>query len=86
MLLAGCQGASGTVHVQILPSEYRVGDVRSALATPVVDETVRLKPKKVHISMCRSTPYAKVIQFDVELQARHKSKLTMGFYESCPES
>lgn len=84
-LLAGC-GAADLVHVQILPSQYRVGDVKSNLATPVVDEVVRLKPKKVHISSCLSTPPAKVLQFNVELDARLKTTITGGFFESCPES
>lgn len=86
LMLAGCGGASGTSNVQILPSGYSIGAVKSALATPVVDEVVRLKPKNVHISMSRSTPHAKVIQFNVELQARHDAKITSGFYENCPES
>lgn len=83
MLLAGC-GAK-TVNVHILPSQYRVGEVKSALATPVVDEVVRLKPQKVHISTCLTTPPAKVIQFNVELEARLNAKVTGGFFENCPE-
>ena len=85
LLLAGC-GAADPVNVQILPSQYRVGDVKSNLATPVVDEVVRLKPKKVHISSCLSTPPAKVLQFNVELDARLKTTITDGFLKSCPES
>lgn len=86
VLLAGCGGASDTLHVQILPSSYSVGAVRSTLATPVVDEVVRLQPKKVHVSSCHSTPPAKIIQFDRELQARSRATVTGGFYETCPES
>ena len=82
VLLAGC---SKTVNVDVLPSEYRVGDVQSALATPAVDEVVRLKPSRVHISTCLTTPPAKLIQFEVELQARHKTKITGGFFKTCPE-
>lgn len=83
-LLAGC--GDDTVHVLILPSQYQVGGVASQLATPAVDEVVRLKPKNVHISTCYSTPPAKVIQFDVELQARLDAKVTGGLFENCPES
>lgn len=86
VLLAGCAGASDTLHVQILPSSYSVGAVRSTLATPVVDEVVRLQPKKVHVSVCRSTPTAKHLQFITELQARSTATVTGGFYENCPES
>ncbi|CAN7560882.1 hypothetical protein LJR117_005349 [Acidovorax sp. LjRoot117] len=85
-LLAGCSTTTETVHVQILPTEYRAGDVASALVTPVVDEVVRLRPDKVHLSMCRSTPNAKVLQFNTELQARSGAKVTAGFYDACPES
>lgn len=85
LALAGCGGLSDSANGQILPSQYSVGEVKSTLATPVVDEVVRLKPKKVHISMCRSTPNAKVIQFNAELQPRLDAKITGGFYENCPE-
>lgn len=86
LVLAGCADISGTLQVQILPSEYSAGAVRSALATPVVDEVVSIKPKKVHISVCRSTPNAKVMQFNRELQARLDAKITSGFYENCPQA
>ncbi|MBB6558829.1 hypothetical protein HNP48_001493 [Acidovorax soli] len=86
LLLAGCGGTSDILQVQILPSEYIAGAVKSPLATPVVDEVVRLNPRNVHISMCRSTPNAKVMQFNLELQARHDAKITGGFYENCPET
>ncbi|HVR52854.1 MAG: hypothetical protein WBH52_18045 [Pseudomonas aeruginosa] len=86
LLLAACGSTADTLHVQILPSGYSVGAVRSTLATPVVDEVVRLQPKKVHVSMCRSTPTAKLLQFNTELQARSRAQLTSGFYENCPES
>ncbi len=85
LLLAGCVDASEPLNVHILPSEYRVGTVRSALATPVVDEVVRLKPQKVHLSTCLATPPAKVLQFNVELGARLDTQVTGGFFETCPE-
>ncbi len=81
--LAGC--GQHTVHVVVLPTQYQVGDVKSELATPAVDEVVRLKPKRVHISTCYSTPPAKVLQFNVELDARHTAKVTGGVFENCPE-
>ena len=84
LLLAACSGSSKPLDVRILPSEYQVGEVKSALATPVVDEVVRLKPKKVHISSCRTTPPAKVIQFNTELLARHNTDVTGALLESCP--
>ncbi|MEG1454669.1 MAG: hypothetical protein RSC66_03745 [Comamonas sp.] len=85
MLLTGCNGFHNTANVYIFPSEYRTGDVRSTLATPVVDEVVRINPKNVHISMCHETPPAKIIQFEVELQARIKKNITGGFFDKCPE-
>lgn len=86
VFLAACGGSSETVAVTILPSQYRVDDIKSDLATPVVDEVVRRKPKKVHLTLCTSTPPAKIVQFNVELQARLSPKITSGFLDSCPES
>ncbi|MET1116787.1 MAG: hypothetical protein ABWY08_17790 [Comamonas sp.] len=85
LVLAGCMGSSKTANVHILPTVYRINNVSSPLATPAVDEVVRLKPDKVHISACRTTPNAKIIQFNVELQARLKTEITGGFFENCPE-
>ena len=85
LLLCGCGNFLAPLEVHILPSEYRAGEVRSPLATPVVDEVVRRNPKKVHISTCLTTPPAKVIQFEVELQARLKTEITGGFFKTCPE-
>ena len=84
-LLIGC-GEPPPVQVLILPSEYRTGEVTSQLATPVVNEVVRLNPKRVHISSCSATPAAKILQFNVELDARLKTKVTGGLFESCPEA
>ncbi|MBV7541969.1 hypothetical protein [Acidovorax sp. sic0104] len=83
-LLAGCANEAGTVNVRILPTEYTVGSVKSGLATPVVDEVVRLQPQRVHVSACHETPPAKVLQFNTELQARSGAKITGGLYEKCP--
>ena len=85
LLLSGCGNFLPPLEVHILPSEYRVGEVRSPLATPVVDEVVRRKPKKVHITTCLTTPPAKVLQFEVELDARLKTEITGGFFKACPE-
>lgn len=88
-LLAGCSttpSAPDVVNVHILPAEYRAGDVSSDLATPVVDAVVRLGPKRVHVSMCRSTPPGKVIQFQTELRARLDAPTTAGYYKVCPQA
>lgn len=87
--LSGCsttQGVPDVVNVHILPTEYRAGAVSSDLATPVVDAVVHLRPKSVHVSMCRSTPAVKVIQFQTELRARHDVQTTAGYYKVCPET
>jgi hypothetical protein len=89
LFLAGCsttQGVPDVVNVHISPTEYRAGAVRSDLATPVVDAVVHLRPKSVHVSMCRSTPAAKVIQFQTELRARHDVQTTAGYYKVCPQN
>jgi hypothetical protein len=82
--LAACSKEPLSVH--ILPNEYRVGDVKSALATPVVDEAVRLEPRAVHLLVCLGTPPAKAVQLQTELAARFKGPMTLSFLEAgqCP--
>jgi len=83
LVLFGC--SDSTVEVRITPDSYQVGSVKSALATPAVDEVVRMNPQRVLMVMCRSTPPAKVIQFQIELTARNKATL-QGTHsdEGCP--
>ena len=77
--------AADMVKVSITPHGYQTGDVRSALATPVVDEVVRLKPSLVLMNICKRTPASKVVQFEVELRPRHKSPLKGKLTEeACP--
>ena len=78
-LVAGCSGGAGRVEVEIRPSGYVVGAKTSELATPAVDEVVRLHPREVHIHTCTSTPPGKVTQFNIELDARLKTKKTLSF-------
>lgn len=78
-LVAGCTGGTDRVEVSIVPSGYIVGSVTSELATPAVDEVVRLKPREVHIHTCAATPPGRVTQFNVELDARHTAKKTLSF-------
>ncbi|WP_428001233.1 hypothetical protein [Acidovorax sp.] len=73
--LAGCSAMTRPLEVHIRPDAYQVGSVKSALATPAVDEVVRVNPRRVLMVTCRSTPPAKIIQFEVELRARHKAEL-----------
>ncbi|MDH0867108.1 hypothetical protein [Mitsuaria sp. GD03876] len=77
-LAAGCTGGADRVEVTILPDKYVVGAVTSELATPAVDEVVRLKPREVHIHACTSTPSSRIIQFNVELNARLEAKRTLS--------
>jgi hypothetical protein len=86
LLLAGCGDLSKPLDVRIMPSGYQVGDVKSSIATPVVDEVVRLKPKKVLMIFCRTTPQAKTMQFADELRARLQTDLKGVLLENCPES
>ena len=72
--------------VVITPDGYAVGDVKSVLATPAVDEVVRIIPTRVLMLVCTTTPPAKIIQFKIELTARHKVPLQMARSEKvCPE-
>lgn len=85
MALAGCMDRSKPVEVRILPDSYQVGEVKSTLATPAVDEVVRIKPSKVLVMACLTTPPAKVIQFDTELKARLQTELQLTTVEQgCP--
>ena len=83
-MLAACSEEPLPVH--IFPNEYRVGDVKSDLATPVVDEAVRLEPRAVHLLVCLGTPPAKAVQLQTELAARFKGPMTLSFLEAgqCP--
>ena len=72
--------------VVITPDGYAVGDVKSVLATPAVDEVVRISPNRVLMLVCTTTPPAKIIQFEIELTARHKVPRQMARSEKvCPE-
>jgi hypothetical protein len=87
LALAGCF-ASEPVEVHITPTAYRLGKVESELATPVVDEVIRIKPGQVLIVACRVTKPPRIMQFERELRARHQEvKLTMTLVdEGCPSA
>jgi hypothetical protein len=85
--LLWCCGCTGKdVVVQAYPDMYEVGKVRSELATPVVDEAIRLKPKTVLIEACNATPPSRVHQFRDELVARSRAKIFLTFMSAdrCP--
>ena len=85
LAFAGCSASTQSVEVRITPDAYQVGNVKSALATPAVDEVVRINPKKVLMVMCRTTPPEKIIQFETELSARHQAKLQGTLtHQGCP--
>ncbi|OJZ09603.1 MAG: hypothetical protein BGP22_06830 [Variovorax sp. 67-131] len=85
--LVGCFAAAEPTKVHIFPNLYQLGDIKSELATHVVDEVVRLKPSGVLIMACRATRPEKIIQFERELQARHEVKLTLTLMdEGCPSA
>ncbi len=84
--LAACF-ASESVEVYVTSNAYQVGEVKSAIATPVVDEVVRIKTRKVLIVACRATHPQKIIQFERELQARQQVELTLTLVdEGCPSA
>lgn len=76
LFIGGC--SQKPVEVLISPTEYRVNEVASPLATPVVDELVRMKPKHVVFIKCPDTPNAKVLQIDRELVARIALKIQLS--------
>lgn len=75
MAITGCSESNKSVEVHITAESYRTGDVQSKLATPVVDEVVRINPKHVLMLFCSSTPPAKVSQFLDEVRARTKAEV-----------
>ena len=86
MALTGCSGSNQSVEVHITADSYRTGNVQSKLATPVVDEVVRINPKHVLMMFCRSTPPAKVSQFLDEVRARVKTEVQGTLTEqNCPD-
>ena len=72
--------------VRIFPDRYEIGSVSSELATPAVDEAVRLEPGAVHMYVCLNTAPQKTIQFQSELDARYEGEVRLGFMEKdqCP--
>ena len=77
ILLAGCASQPKEASVSISPNVYRFNEIKSSLATPIVDALVELHPSKILIIKCPGTPNAKIIQFERELRARHMSELQM---------
>jgi len=83
VVLTAC--ISSEAEVRILPASYSTGTTVSELATPVVDEVVRLKPASVLILTCTTTPPERLAQFDRELNARITTKVRLSFLsEVCP--
>lgn len=85
LALSGCSDWYQTLEVRITPDAYQVNAVKSALATPAVDEAVRVNPKTVLLVVCLPVPPARIMQFEKELRARHKAKLQITFTDQgCP--
>lgn len=85
MALASSACFAELVGVVITPDGYEVGGVKWKLATPAVDEVVRLDPTRVLIVFCPATPPAKIIQFETELKARHKVPMQLASWgTACP--
>jgi hypothetical protein len=55
-LLGGaCSGKGKEATVEISPEIYKINSIKSKLATPVVDEAIKLNPSKVTVSACSTT-------------------------------
>ena len=77
-LLGGaCSSKDKEATVEISPEIYKINSIKSKLATPVVDEVIKLNPSKVTISACSTTPPRKIIQFEREFSARSKAELIL---------
>lgn len=77
IFLAGCASQATSASVNISQNIYKFNDIKSSLATPVVDALVKEHPQKILILKCPGTPNSKIIQFERELRARHMSELQM---------
>lgn len=76
LVFVGC--SQKPLEVVVTPTEYRVSEIASPLATPVVDEVVKLNPKHVILIQCPNTPNTKIFQFDTELVARISPKIQIA--------
>lgn len=74
----GCFSHGESVEVQISNSGYIINNLKSPIATSVVEEITRLKPEKVLILRCPNTPNERIIQFERELRSKHTSILEMS--------
>jgi len=71
------------LEVHISSKQYLVGAVRSHMATPIVDEVVRLHPKTVLVHLCPGAA-EKLHPFGIELAARARIKINVKFaQEGC---
>ncbi|WP_157412452.1 hypothetical protein [Acidovorax sp. Root217] len=87
LTLASSACIAQLVGVVVTPDGYEVGGVQWKLATPAVDEVVRLSPTRVLILFCTTTPPAKIIQFETELEARHKVPVQLASWgKACPDN
>ncbi|MDN3920407.1 hypothetical protein [Roseateles violae] len=85
LALIGCSN-SQSVEVRILPKSYQVGSIKSELATPVVEEVIRVRASNVLVLTCTNTPQAKVQQFRTELLAKAQPKIELSFLkDGCNE-
>lgn len=85
MAIASFPSFAELVGIVITPDGYEVGGIKSKLATPAVDEVVRLSPSRVLMLVCFATPPAKIIQFETELRARHNAPLQLATSDTaCP--
>lgn len=80
--LAAC--SEKAAEVRVLPSKYEIGVLQSELATPVVDEIVRINASRVLLKTCTSTSPSRVAQLKKELAARSKAEIELTFIkEGC---
>jgi hypothetical protein len=80
--VSGC-GDAKTSDVFVFATEYRANNVKSSLATPVVDEVVRQTPERVRIHVCGPSEPPKLVQIRTELSARLSAPIEIHFRSNC---
>lgn len=83
LALTGC---GKTIEVKVYPKYYEVNELKSELATPIVDAVVNLNPHKIVTQICRNTPPSKLVQFMREIRAKSNATIQSAFIDKdCPE-
>jgi hypothetical protein len=77
LALCACTKTPDEAVVKINSTGYKMDRVQSDLATPIVDEIVRVRSSRVIMNACVNISPGKVIQLQRELAARSTAELVL---------